>query len=72
MKKGKKGNLACDLAIYFSREMTGESGVALDCYFGGISGAGITVRYKHIENKIEKDHKLKRQAMKIRKKISNI
>jgi putative transposase len=72
LKKGKKGNLARDVAIYLSREMTGESGVSLGCYFGGISGAGITVRYKYIENKIETDHKLKRRAMKIRKKISNI
>lgn len=72
LKKGKKGNRARDLAIYFSREMTGESGVALGHYFGGISGAGITVRYKYIANKIETDRKLKRRAMKIRKKISNI
>ena len=72
LKKGKKGNRARDLAIYFSREMTGESGVALGHYFGGISGAGITVRYKYIANKIETDRKLKRQTMKIRKKISNI
>lgn len=72
LQKGKKGNLARDLAIYFSREMTGESGVALGHYFGGISGAGITVRYKYIANKIEKDRKLKRRVMKIRKKIINI
>ncbi len=29
LQKGKKGNIARDAAIYLSREMTGESGVAL-------------------------------------------
>jgi len=43
LRKGKKKNLARDLAIYLSREMTGESGIALGRYFGGISGAGITM-----------------------------
>ena len=72
LQKGKKRNLARDLAIYFSREMTGESGVALGRYFGGISGAGISVRYNHIENKIATDLKLKTRVNKIRKKIINI
>jgi hypothetical protein len=72
LKKGKKRNLARDLAIYLSREMTGESGVALGRYFGGISGAGIVVRYNHIANKIETDRKLKGRVNRIRKKIINI
>ena len=72
LQKGKKRNLPRDLAIYFSREMTGESGVALGRYFGGISGAGIVVRYNHIENKIATDLKLKRRVNKIKKKIINI
>ena len=65
-------NLARDVAIYRSREMTGESGVALGRYFGGISGAGIVIRYNHIANKIESDRRLKRQVNRIRKKIINI
>ncbi len=52
-KKGKKRNVARDVAIYLSREMTGESCVTLGHYFGGISGAGITVRYNHITKKIK-------------------
>ena len=72
LQKGKKRNFARDLAIYLSREMTGESGVALGRYFGGISGAGIVVRYNHIANKIETDRRLKGQVNRIRKKIINI
>jgi hypothetical protein len=69
--KGKKRNLARDLAIYLSREMTGESGVALGRCFGGISGAGITVRHNHIAAKIETERKLKRRVNRIRNKIIN-
>ena len=72
LQKGKKRNFARDLAIYLCREMTGESGVALGRYFGGISGAGIVLRYNHIANRIGMDRKLKGQVNGIRKKIVNI
>lgn len=72
LQKGKKRNLARDVAIYLSREITGESGVALGGYFGGISGAGVVVRYNHIANKIETDRRLKGQVNRIRKKTINI
>jgi hypothetical protein len=51
--------------------MTGESGVALGQYFGGISGVGIAVRYNHIKQKLHKDRKLKRQVSKIKRRIVN-
>jgi len=51
--------------------MTGESGVALGRYFGGISGAGITMKYNHITKKIQNDHKLKDWVIRIRKRIIN-
>lgn len=70
--KGKKRNLARDVAIYLSREMTGESGVALGHYFGGISGAGIAVRHRHITDKMKTDRKLRRRVNRIRRKIINI
>ena len=70
LRKGKKGNLARDVAIYLSREMTGESGVALGRFFG-ISGAGITVRHGIISEKIIKDRKLNRQVNRIKKAIIN-
>ena len=66
LQKGKKGNLARDLAIYLSREMTGESGISLGRYFG-ISGAGVTVRHGIIAEKIKKNHKLKGIVNRIKK-----
>lgn len=71
LQKGKKRNLARDLAIYLSREMTAESGVDLGRYFG-ISGAGVTLRHGFVAEKIEKDRKLKRRVDNIRKTIINI
>jgi REP element-mobilizing transposase RayT len=70
LRKGKKGNLSRDVAIYLSREMTGESGVALGRYFG-ISGAGVTVRHGIIAEKIKKDRKLSRQVNRVRKATIN-
>jgi len=72
LRKGKKKNLARDLAIYLSREMTGESGIALGRYFGGISGAGITVRCNDIAKKIQSDRILKGRVNRIKKRIINI
>jgi hypothetical protein len=43
-----KRNLAEDVAIYLSRGMTGESGVVLGRYIGGISGTGVVVRHIHM------------------------
>jgi putative transposase len=70
LQKGKKGNLARDLAIYLSREMTGESGISLGRHYG-ISGAGITVRHSIIAEKIKKNRKLKGQINRIKKAIIN-
>ncbi len=69
--KGRKRNLARDLAIYFCRKLSGEPGVKLGEYFGNISGAGITLRCTYISKLIEKDKKLKRHAERIKKKIIN-
>ena len=69
IQKGKKRNLVRDVAIYLSREMTGESGVSLGRYFGGISGSGVTLRYNYIADKIKRDRKLRERINKIRKKI---
>lgn len=71
LRKGKKRNLARDVAIYLCREMTGESGVALGRRFGGISGAAITIRHNYMAKRLESDSKLKRQVTGIRNKIIN-
>ena len=71
LQKGRKKNVVRDVAIYLSREFTGESGVDLGKYFGNISGAGITVRYNHLAKHIQFNHNLRRQIKRIKNSIIN-
>jgi len=57
LQKGKKRNLARDVAIYFCREITGETSVALGRRFD-ICGVGIAARHDRIAKKLETDRKL--------------
>jgi len=66
--KGKKGNLARDVAIYLCRELTGETSAALGRRFD-ITGAGIAARHDRIAKKLEADRKLKGRDDRIRRKI---
>lgn len=72
LEKGRKGNLARDMAIYLARDLTGESAQSLGAYFGGISGAGITMRYKRMAGRISESRRLKGRLKKIRDRIVNI
>ena len=69
LQKGTKKNQARDMAIYLCIEMTGESGFALGRLFGGISGAGITQRYKHMEKRIQRDRRVRRQVDRVKQRI---
>jgi putative transposase len=71
LTKGRKRNLARDMAIYLARTLTGEPGVKLGEHFGNISGAGITIRCTHFSNLIEKDKKLKARVITLKNKIIN-
>ena len=51
--------------------MTDTSGIGLGNYFGGITGAGITVRYNHIAERIQRNRRLKGRIDKIKKRIIN-
>ena len=64
-------NLARDIAIYLAREITDTSGVNLGNFFGGISGAGITVRYNHIAKQLYRNRRLKGKINQIKKRIIN-
>ena len=72
LQRGAKGNEARDVAIYLCRKHSRRSGQALGEYFGRISGAGITMRYKSIRERQRKERKLKTQIKKIEKQIMNI
>jgi REP element-mobilizing transposase RayT len=70
LQKGRKKNVPRDVAIYLARDLTGASCVDLGKYFGNISGAGITVRYNHMEKQIEHNRTLKKRIDRIKKKIN--
>ena len=69
IQKGRKRNLARDITIYLLRDICGKSVKSLGEYFGGISGAAITLRYNFIDNKLCKDGKMKKKIDKIKNQI---
>ena len=73
-KKGRKNNKARSLAIYLARDLSGATCSDLGDYFGGVSGAAITVRYNKIVKVKEMagDKKLKSKVGKIKARIVNI
>ena len=71
LTKGKKKNLARDVAIYLSRNLTSLSGNDLGQHFGNISGAAITMRHKAVAEQIKKDKKLGRRIKRLEKRILN-
>ena len=71
-RRGRKGNLSRDVAIFLSRELSGHSGQDLGREFGKISGAAICVRCKHIVETLAANRKLKREIREIKAGILNI
>ena len=69
LAKGKKRNLARDVAIYLSRNLSRLSGNELGRYFGNISGAAITMRCKSVAEQIGGDKKLKGLVERLEKQI---
>jgi putative transposase len=70
LRRGKKNNLARDSAIYIARSSSGMTCKVLGEYFGGISGAGITMKYNQMKETLDQDKKLKKKIMKIRRKLN--
>jgi len=68
LRKGKKSNLARDLAMYLCRQLTGEAGIASGRRFS-ICGAGIAARHGRMAKKLKTDRKLKGRDDRIRRKI---
>ena len=60
------------LAIYLARDLSGVTCNELGDYFGGVSGAAITVRYNKIVKEMAGDKRLKRKVSKIKARIINI
>ena len=70
--KGRKKNKAREVAIYLARDMSGISRKELGDYFGGVSGALITIMHKRISEKAAKNSRFKRRIDKVKKRILNI
>jgi hypothetical protein len=72
LRKGAKKNTARDVAIYLTRELSGEIGVDLGKYFGSICGAAVTGRYKQISEKISRNIRLKGRVNRVKnRKVNN-
>ena len=71
-EKGRKNNKARSLAIYLARDLSGATCIELGDFFGGVSGAAITVRYNKIAEEMAGDKRLKRKVSKIKTRIISI
>jgi len=71
LHKGRKRNVARDVAIYLARVLSGEKGKKVGEYFGNISGAAITKRYNYIIKQIEDDKQIRNRIKKIKQTIVN-
>ena len=72
LEKGRKKNKARALAIYLARDLSGTTCSKLGDFFGGVSGAAITVGYNKIAGEMAGDKRLKRKFAKLKARIVNI
>ena len=70
--KGRKKNKAREVAIYLARKMSGLSGKDLGMYFGGVSGALITIMYNRTAKEMMQNRRLRNRIKRIQKQIFNI
>jgi REP element-mobilizing transposase RayT len=70
--KGRKNNKAREVAIYLARDMCGLSCKDLGLYFGGVSGALITIMHKRIAEEASQNRRFRRRINTIKKRIFNI
>jgi REP element-mobilizing transposase RayT len=72
IRKGRKKNKAREVAIHLARDLSGMSCKDLGLYFGGVSGALITIMSNRIAQEIEKNRRFKHRIEMIKTKILNI
>ena len=69
--KGRKKNKAREVAIHISRDISGMSCTDLGNYFGGVSGALITMMYNRIADEASENRRLKARIKNIKQRIFN-
>ena len=72
IEKGRHKNVAREMAIYLSRDLSGMACKDLGEYFGGVSGPAMTLCYNQFAGRLEKDKKLKRRTNRIKKRLLTI
>jgi chromosomal replication initiation ATPase DnaA len=72
ISKGRKKNKAREVAIYLARDMTGITCKDLGEYFGGVSGALITMMHNRIADESKRNKRLKGRIDNIRNQIFKI
>lgn len=60
------------LAVYLARDLSGRKARDVGEFFGGISGAGITMKYTQACEQLAQDRKLQRKVEGVKEKIFNI
>ncbi len=69
---GRKKNKAREVAIYLAIDMSGISCKELGDYFGGVSGALITIMNERVSVEAAQNRRFKRRIDKAKKRILNI
>ncbi|RZV59247.1 MAG: hypothetical protein EX330_01970 [Candidatus Brocadia sp. BROELEC01] len=70
--KGRKSNKVRAIAMYLARDLSGVSGKELGIFFGGISGAAITMKYNQINAELMRNKKLRDKITNLKKQFLNI
>lgn len=65
-------NKARAIAMYLARDLSGVSGKDLGVFFGGISGAAITMKYNRISAELMRNKKLHDKITNLKKQLHNI
>jgi REP element-mobilizing transposase RayT len=71
LEKGRKNNLARDMAIYFSKAYSGKSGIEIAHRFGLRSGSAVTMRYKKAKKAIDGRAGLEQKLRLVKQRIMN-
>jgi len=72
LERGRKGNWPREVAIYLTKELSGLTCKDLGIYFGGVSGALVTMMSNHIAREKAGDRTLETKIEKIKRRILNI
>lgn len=69
LKRDSKKNYIRDIIIYLSRKYTNDTYVKIGRYFHNIKPSALSIAYKRIENRINKDNKLKSEIEQIKSRL---